>query len=133
MDKATECVRLAKQLGWSVISSLDGLQELGVPDAVLGDCVWIPPDSYLGITSGRVSKGKRVRWVRGLDFDPWIDANDDLLVLELMQGMSDSTWSDYKDALYHETKGHGTHNVWEYKKGKFANAAIMLANKLGWR
>lgn len=63
------------------------------------------------------------------DFDPWEDANDDLSILEHFKAQDSATLSDYKDALYHETKGHGTHNVWAYKKGKFANAAIMFLNR----
>ena len=126
MDKAIECKRLAGQLGWVEVDTLKGLQELGVPDAVRGESVWLVPPYY------KIVPGEG-RWVRELDFDPWIDANDDLLILEMMKNMTPSEWSDYKDALYHETKGHGTHNVWDYKKGKFANAAVMLVDKLGWR
>ena len=126
MDKATECVRLAKQLGWKQVVGLDSLQELGVPGAVHGETVWIFPEYY-------AERYFAKRWTRQLDFDPWEDANDDLRVLEMMKSMPSTVWGDYKDALYHETKGHGTHNVWEYKKGKFANAAIMLADRLGWR
>ena len=59
-------------------------------------------------------------------FDPWKSADHDLLVLQFMKDKTTpEIWSAYKDCLYHETKGHGTHNVWEYKKGKFANAMIM--------
>lgn len=126
MDRATECRRIGEQLGWRLVDTLEGLQELGVSDAVHGESVWIVP-AYYKIVPGRK------RWVREFDFDPWVDANDDLLVLWLMKNMTPSVWSDYKDALYHETKGHGTHNVWNYKLGKFANAAIMVADKLGWR
>jgi len=126
MDKATECRRIGEQLGWERVTDLVMLQDLGVPDAVHGESVWIVPAYY------KIVPGHK-RWVREFDFDPWADANDDLLVLEMMKDMPPSTWSDYKDCLYHETKGHGTHNVWDYKKGKFANAAIMLADRMGWR
>lgn len=63
------------------------------------------------------------------EFDPWEDANHDYLILKYYKGQPASVWSDYKDALYHERKGHGTHNVWEYYKGKFAMAAIMYLNR----
>lgn len=126
MDRATECRRIGEQLGWRLVDTLEGLQELGIPDSVHGESVWIVPAYY------KIVPGHK-RWVREFDFDPWIDANDDLLVLWLMKNMTPSVWSDYKDALYHETKGHGTQNVWNYKLGKFANAAIMVADKLGWR
>ena len=126
MDKEAKCRRLAEQLGWREVNTLDGLRELGVPDAVHGEAVWIVP-AYYKIVPGRK------RWVRELDFDPWDDANDDLLILEFMKDMPPTIWSDYKDCLFTETKGHGTHNVWDYKKGKFANAAIMLADMRGWK
>ena len=126
MDKATKCKRLAEQLGWVEVDTLEGLQEVGVPNAVHGDTVWLTPAYY------RITFGEK-RWVRELDFDPWGCANDDLRILEFMKNMTPSEWSDYKDCLYHETEGHGTHNVWDYKRGKFANAAIMLADRLGRR
>lgn len=61
-------------------------------------------------------------------FDPWATADDDLIILKAMRRMEPEVFGAYKDALYHETRGHGTHNVWEYNKGKFANAWIMWAN-----
>ena len=128
MHKETECRRLAELLGWREITSLSELQNLGVPDSVHGQSIWFLPPSHpkLGFLE--------VVWVHELNFDPWEDANDDLSVLQYFKDRTTpEIWSYYKDALYHETKGHGTHNVWEYKKGKFANAAIMLADKLGWR
>jgi len=119
MIKEIECRRLAKYLGWVEIDTLEGLQELGVPDAVHGESVWISP------ANNSVKKS----WSRELNFDPWVDANDDLLILQFMKDMKDhSVWMDYKDCVYHETKGHGTHNVWDYKKGKFANAMVMYLN-----
>ena len=126
MNKEVECRRIAEQLGWREVTTLEGLRELGIPDHTQGESVWAVP-AYYKIVPGQS------RWVRELDFDPWEDANDDLLVLDMMRNMTPLIWGDYKDCLYHETKGHGTHNVWEYKRGKFANAAIMVANMLGWR
>lgn len=119
MNKQTECIGLAMMLGWGMVSDLKSLQNLSVPDAVHGDTVWIPPKGDIP------SKG----WVHDLNFDPWEDANDDLLILEYYKSQGKSVLSDYKDCLYHETKGHGTHNVWDYRKGKFANAAIMMNNR----
>lgn len=127
MMKQVECARLAQMIGWRIVATLEDLKKLGVPDAVHGECVWIPPENYTRQTH-RLHRGVE-RWIRDLDFDPWEDANDDVLILEYYRYGDKSVLSDYKDALYHDLKGHGTHNVWEYYKGKFANAAIMLLNK----
>lgn len=122
MDKQVECARLAMMLSWAPICDLDIMLRLGVPDAVEGDTVWLFPGYYEKAGSSRT-------WVHELDFDPWEDANDDVRILEHFRYGNSSILSDYKDALYHETKGHGTHNVWDYRKGKFANAAINLLNR----
>lgn len=61
--------------------------------------------------------------------DPWKNANDDLLILEHFRDLTPDEFDDYKDCLYHETRGHATHTVWNYRKGKFANAAIMWLNR----
>lgn len=106
-------------LGWNQINTLEGLQKLGVPDAVHGESVWVSPASYDSIRP----------YFRELNFDPWIDANDDLLILEHFIDLSPDEFGDYKDCLYHETRGHGTHAIWNYRKGKFANAAVMWLNR----
>lgn len=128
MDKTIECRRIAERLGWTEVTALETLQEIGVPDAVHGDSVWLCPHYYTLRPGGSCLHHNGNRYVRELDFDPWVDANDDLIILEFMKNMTPSEWSNYKDALYHETKGHGTHNVWDYKKGKFANALVMWMN-----
>ncbi len=122
MDRQIECEKLATMLGWRRVDTLESLSALGVPDAVHGESIWIVPAYY------KIVPGHK-RWVRELDFDPWLDANDDLRILDMMRNTLPSIWSDYKDCLYHETKGHGTHNVWDYRKGKFANAVVMWLDK----
>lgn len=106
MDRQQECARLATTL----------LGYKSRVDSVSGRVNWWKPDGQVEV------------WGE-LSFDPWENANDDLLILESFQKQAPAVYSDYKDCLYHETRGHGTHTVWNYRKGKFANAAIMWFNK----
>lgn len=134
MNKATECRWLAELLGWQKVTDLATLQDLRIPDAVHGDSVWICPEGFELSPGQRCIHHDGKRYVRDLSFDPWEDANDDLLILEHFKTVRTTTLSDYKDCLYHDIKGHGTHTVWEYYKGKFANAAIawrLLPRELG--
>ncbi len=122
MDRVLECARLATMLGWRVVDSLEGLLELGVSDSVYGEHVWLYPEKWKGLIYDNA-------WVRELPFEPWQDANDDLLLLEHFRDLTPEEFGDYKDCLYHETRGHGTHAIWNYRKGKFANASIMWLNR----
>jgi len=119
--KEAESTATAKFIGWREITDLPTLQAWCVENYIYGDSVWVPPENYVGFT--HVNRDGQ-KWLRTLDFNPWENANDDLSVLEYMKTCGIRIWSDYKDELFHEMSGHGTHNVWEYYKGKFANALV---------
>ena len=130
MIKDIEERRIAKFLGWEEVTSLAKREFIGQPDAVHGETMWLPPGF------SKSAEYPLNQWHMGDSppFCPWECANDDYQILEAMRKMSKRgkmskrAFSDYKDALYHETRGHATHTVWEYQKGKFANAWVIWAN-----